>query len=246
MTDTCIDMSQRKVAIAAGIGFFIMTFAAIFAIYFVFENLKVPGDANTTAINIMSNELLFRLGIFSLIIVLICDVLVAWALYFFLKPVNKSLALLAAWLRLAYAAFIGIALLNLVFVLLLLSNADYLNVIETNELYAQVLLSFNAFDDIWKIGIIIFSAHLIVLGYLVFKSTYVPKIFGILIIIASFGYLTDSLVHLLSPDYENYKAIIGIVFIVPQLAGELGLAFWLLFRGGKIPKLNSLDETKTS
>lgn len=236
MTSLNADLSQRNVAIVAGFAFLIMTIAAVFAVSFVFEDLKVPGDAAATANNIMTNELLFRSGIGSLIIVLICDAVVAWALYVFLKQVNKSLSLLAAWLRLVYATFIGIALLNFVIVLLLLSGADYLTVLETDQLHAQVFLFFNAFNDIWALGIIVFGIHLFVLGYLVFKSGYIPGILGILIIIAGFGYLTDSFANLFLSNYESYKAIIGLVFIVPQVGGELGLALWLLFRGGKQSK----------
>ena len=92
----------------------------------------MPGDATTTANNIMANELLFRSGIVSWLIVLTCDVVVAWALYVLLKPVNKSLSLLAAWFRLVYSTIHGIALLNLIFVLQLLSGADYLTVFETD------------------------------------------------------------------------------------------------------------------
>lgn len=106
------DISLRKAAIVAGLGLLIMTILAIFANFFVLQSLIVPGDAATTANNIMANELLFRLGICSFIIVAILDVVVAWALYVLLKPVNKSLSLLSAWFRLVYAAILGIALVN--------------------------------------------------------------------------------------------------------------------------------------
>ncbi len=109
-----------------------MIIPAIFANFFVLQSLIVPGDATTTANNIMANELLFRSGIVSWLIVLTCDVVVAWALYVLLKPVNKSLSLLAAWFRLVYSTIHGIALLNLIFVLQLLSGADYLTVFETD------------------------------------------------------------------------------------------------------------------
>lgn len=95
-----VDIPQRTAAIVAGTGLLIMFFAAIFANFFVIESLIVPGDAERTANNIIANESLFRFGIVSFLIVLICDVLVAWALYVFLNPVNKSLSLLAAWFRL--------------------------------------------------------------------------------------------------------------------------------------------------
>lgn len=82
------------------------------------------GDAATTANNIMANELLFRSGIDSFMIVVILDVAVAWALYILLQPVNRNLAMLAAWFRLVYAAIFGIALHNFLSVLQLLSGAD--------------------------------------------------------------------------------------------------------------------------
>lgn len=239
------DISHRKVALVAGFAFLIMTIAAIFTIYFVFENLMVPGNAAATANNVMSSELLFRTGIFSLIIVLICDVLVAWALYIFLKQVNKSLSLLMAWLRLVYSVFIGIALLNLVNILLLISGADYLLAFKTDQLHAQVLLLFNAFNDIWGIGLVIFGLHLFSLGYLIIESGYIPKFLGILIIIASFGYLITNLGNLLLSNYENYEAIIILVFIVPMFLGELGLALWLIFKGGIIPLMDADKESKS-
>ena len=133
MTNRIADISLRKAALVAGWGLLIMTIFAVFAIYFVFQNLIVPGEATTTANNIMASEMLFRIGICSILIVLICDVVVAWALYVLLKQVSKSLSLLTAWLRLVYAAMLGIALLNLVIILILLSGANYLAVFETDH-----------------------------------------------------------------------------------------------------------------
>ena len=228
MTNHTIDISQRKVAIVAGLGLLIMTIFYVFADFFVFQNLIVPGDATTTANNIVASEMLFRTGICSFLIVLICDVVVAWALYIFLKPVNKSLSLLTAWLRLVYAAMLGIALLNLVIVLILLSGANYLAVFETDQLHAQVLLFLNAFNDVWAIGLIVFGFHLFILGYLVFKSDYIPRILGVLLIVAGLGYLIDYFGKLLFP---NFDAAISLVVGW----GELLFMFWLLLKGGKRP-----------
>ena len=101
-------ISLRTAALIAGTGLLVMFFAAIFANFFVIEGLIVPGDAETTLSNIMANQLLFRFGIVSFLIVLICDVVVAWALYVFFRPASTSLSVLAAWLRLVYTAvFLG-------------------------------------------------------------------------------------------------------------------------------------------
>lgn len=220
------DISLRTAAIVAGLGLLIMTILAIIANFSVLENLIVPGDATTSAANIMASSELFRVGICSLLIVAILDVIVAWALYIFLKPVNKSLSLLAAWFRVAYAAIFAIALNNLSIVLQLLSGADYLKVFETNQLYAQVMLSLNAFTSGWDFGLAFFGLHLLILGYLAFKSGYIPKLLGILLIIAGLGYLIDSLGKLLMPNYNVSIAMFTFI-------GEALLFLWLLWRGFK-------------
>jgi hypothetical protein len=228
------DISLRQAAIVAGLGLLLMMVPAIFMNFFVLESLIVPGDAATTANNFMANEFQFRIGICSFVIVIILDVLVAWGLYVFLKPVKKSLSLLAAWFRLLYSAVFGFALLNLFTVLRLISDADFLTVFETDQLYAQVMLSLNAFNDGWAIGYVcFFGLHLIVLGYLVYKSGYIPRVLGVLLIIGGFGYLIDSFALLLLPNYNAYKGIFSLL-ILPTLPGELFLALWLLIKGVKV------------
>ena len=113
MTGHIAGISLRKAAIVTGLGLLIMTIFTLFADLFVRQRLVVPGDAATTVNNIMADESLFRIGICSFIIVIILDVLVAWALYVLLKPVNKSLSLLMAWFRLVYATIFGISLADL-------------------------------------------------------------------------------------------------------------------------------------
>ena len=102
MTTRVNDTSQSKAALIAGYGLLIMTIVFILADSFAFKNLIVPGDAATTASNIIANDKLFRIAICCFTIVAILDVIVAWALYILLKPVNKSLSLLMAWFRLVY------------------------------------------------------------------------------------------------------------------------------------------------
>lgn len=220
------DISLRKAAIVAGIGLLIMAILAPFANFFVLQSLIVPGDAEATANNIIASERLFRISICSFLIVAILDVVVAWALYVLLKPVNKSLSLLSAWFRLVYAAIFGIALVNLFNVLQLLSGAKYLTVFEPDQLHAQVMLFINAFNNGWDIGLVIFGLHLFVLGYLVFKSGYFPRILGILVIVASLGYLIDSFGKFLLPNYNITIAMFTFI-------GEVLLIFWLLWRGIK-------------
>jgi hypothetical protein len=226
MTNHITDISLRQAAIVAGFGLLIMSILGPFSEFLVRQSLIVPGDAATTANNIMANELLLRLAICSYLIVAIFDVVVAWALYVLLKPVNKSLSLLAAWFRVVYATILAVILLNFVIALRLLSDADYSTVFATDQLYAQAMLFLNAFSDGWNIGLVIFGLHLFVLGYLVFRSGYIPKLLGILLIIASLGYLIDSFGKLLLPNYNANIAIFTFI-------GEALFMFWLLWRGAK-------------
>jgi len=236
MKNPIADISPRKAAKIAGFALLIMLIPAIFANFFVFPSLIVPGDAATTANNIMANEGLFRAGIGSWLIVITLDVVTAWALYVLLKQANKSLSLLAAWFRLMHAAIFGITLLNLVFVSVLLSGADYLTVFETGQLHALVSLFLNGYNYGFNIGIFFFSFHLGILGYLVYKSGYIPRILGVLLIVSSFGYLIINAGEILLP---NYPEIITLVISVPAFIGEFSLMLWLLFKGAKIPEMKS-------
>ncbi len=237
MTNGIAEKSSVVFARFAGFGLLLMFILAIFANFFVLESLIIPGDAARTANNIIANELLFRFGISSFIIVLILDVLVAWALYILLKPINKGLALLAALFRLIYTAIFGVALYNFLSVLQLLSGANYLKVFETDQLHAQVMLFINAFSNGWVIGLVFFGFHLFVVGYLIFKSGFMPRIIGILLIMASIGYLIDSFAKVLLSNYTDYETIFILIVAVPGVVGEVSLAMWLLFKGNKIPEM---------
>lgn len=219
----------------AGLGLLLMAILAMFSNFSVLEGLIVPGDAAATANSIITNEMLFRSGFISFVIVLILDVLVAWALYVLLKPVNKNLAMLAACFRLVYTAIFGIALSNFLNVLPLLSGAEYLTVFTKDQIHAQVLLLIDAFNNGWLIGLVFFGCHLLVVGYLIVKSGgYLPRIIGIFLIIASVGYVIDSTAHFLLPNYTDYKTVFLLIVAIPGVIGELSLAFWLLIKGVKV------------
>ncbi len=231
------NITLSTAAMVAGLGLLIMTICYLFADFYIFQNLIVPGDATTTANNIMAEETLFRVGIISFLIVIVCDVLVAWAFYIFLKPVNKSLSLLMAWFRLVYSTIFGIALAHYFNIFQLLNGSDYLKVFEPTQIHALMMLSINAFRDGWAIGFVFFGLHLALLGYLAFKSGYIPRFMGILLLLAGLSYLIDHFGKFLVPSYDlNIATIIGW--------GELLFMFWLLFKGSKIPGFSKRDLLK--
>jgi len=222
------DISARTAALIAGFGLLAMTIAAIFANFSVVERLVVPKDAMTTTSNIVTSESTFLLGVSLFLIVIVLDVVVAWALYVFLKPVNKNLSLLTAWLRVVYGAIFAFALMSLFNVLQLLNGAN--SIVDT-ELSTQVMLSINAFSNTWNFGFIFFGSHLILLGYLVFRSGYIHKLFGILLVISGLGYLIDSFSKMCLVHYNIEITLFTFI-------GELLFMFWLLFKGGKTKKSN--------
>ncbi len=238
MKESLYEISQGKAARVAGIGYLIIIITGLFANFFILESLFVPGDASATTNNIIAKEMLFRTGILSFIVMVIADVIVAWALYIFLKPVNKDLSLLAAWLRLVNSTIFAIALFNLFSILHLVSGADYLTAIGTSQLQAQVMSLLNSFNNTWLIGLIFFGIHLYFLSYLIIKSNYIPKILGVLLFIAFVGYLADSFASFLIPNYENYKEIFLLIVLVPGIIGELSFCLWLLIKGNNISEIS--------
>ena len=225
MTNNINDISLRQASIITGIGLLIINILAPFG-HISINNLIVPGDAAATASKIAASEGLFRISICCLLINAVLDIVVAWALYILLKPVNKSISLLSAWFRVAYTAILVVALSNLFSVLQLISGADYLAAFAPNQLHAQVMLIIDSFYNVWDFGLAIFGVHLLFLGYLVFKSGYFPKFLGILLLIAGFGYLHDPIGKILFPNYNI--TISEYLFI-----GEFLLIFWVLWRGFK-------------
>ncbi len=226
------EISISQAAIAAGLGLLIMTVFAIFAFNFVFSPVIVAGDLAATVQNIKDHELLFRVGICSLLIVIICDVVVAWGLFVFLKPVNKSLSLLMAWFRLVYSTIFAIALIGYFGALRFVNSAEFSNAFEQEQLSAQVLMSINVFNDGWAIGFIFFGLHIALIGFLILKSDYIPKVLGIILILVGIAYLADYFSKFLFPAYElNAATYLGW--------GELLLMFWLLIKGYKINEIRS-------
>jgi len=217
---------QRKAALVAGIGLLAMAILAVGALMFIFDKIIVPGDAGATVNNILVGEKQFRIGIGCFLSVAILDAVVAWALYILLEPANKYLSMLAAWFRLVYSAILGVALFSYAHILQLLSGARDINGVGADQMHVDVMLSLRAFDDGWAIGLLFFGMHLLVLGYLVFKSGYVPKVLGIVLSIGGASYVTDSLGRFLLDNYTlDLAELLGW--------GELLFMLWLLFQGLK-------------
>jgi len=227
------EASPLRYARSAGILYLLITVAAIVAHFYIPSTFIVPGDATATANNIMASEPLFRVGaVGSELVVLLSEIVLTVILYVLLRPVSKTLSIVAAVSRLAMTTIHGINLLNYFFVLKLLSGADYLAVFGSEQLHALVLLFLDAHSYGFTIGIAFLVLHVFVLGFLIYKSDYFPKFLGVLFIIAGFGYLIDSFALLLSSGYETTPVFIAI----PIAVAEIAFPLWLLIKGVNVQR----------
>ncbi|NPV91030.1 MAG: DUF4386 domain-containing protein [Firmicutes bacterium] len=231
-------ISLRKISLIIGTAMFIMAICSGFSYGVVHNSIFIKGDATATMSNILKSISLFRAEIFCWLIILLCDITVSWALYIYLRQVDKCLSLLGACFRLLYSAILGIAISNLIYILLLSSGDNYLAAIQPDQLKAQLMLYVNAFNNVWSFGLIIFGLHLFVIGYLVLSSNFIPRFLGILLLIASFSYIIIHSLHLFIPQYENTTVLFEKILSLPMAAGELGFGLWLLIKGGKIPGIS--------
>jgi uncharacterized protein DUF4386 len=219
--------SIQKTAKVAGVLYLLIAVLAGFVHFYVPGELFVSGDAGTTASNIMASQGLFRMSIASELIILLSEIVLTVLLYGLLKPVNKTLSLVAAVSRLVMTTIQGVNLLNHFIVLLLLGGAGYLAVFQPDQLNALVRLFLDAYSYGFAIGIIFFTLHVFLVGYLIFKSGYFPKVLGVLFIIASLGYLIDNFSYVLVENYVTGAAY----FALPIAIAEIAFPLWLLIKG---------------
>ena len=224
----------KKTARIAGLLYLILIISGIFSYMFVTSRLILPGDPATTIKNIMASESLYVSGIVAWLISETVFILLVYFLYKLLKPVRENLAFLMVMFVLVAVPIAFINELNKFAALLLLSGADYLTAFAVDQLHALVPLLLDLHEYGVHINGMFFGLWLLPLGYLVFKSGYIPRIIGILLMIGWFGYMLDFFTFLLLPDFN---AAIEPVFQILGI-GEFLLMFWLLIKGVNVEQWN--------
>jgi hypothetical protein len=223
-----IDESQSKAAKVVGFTYLFALVTANFAEFYVRGHLIVAGNAAQTARNIMAQETLFRLGIASDLITYAADVVLLVALYVILKPINPSLALLAAFWRLVETSiFIASSLVDFD-ALRALGTDDYLRGFGTDQLQVLARLSIGAHGAEYIVGLMFFGLGSTVFSYLWFKSRYIPRA------LAAWGVFSSSLVAACSfviIIFPGFADIATPGFLVPIAIFELTMGFWLLIKG---------------
>jgi len=218
--------SLKTTARTAGVLYLLLAVTGGFSMLYV-PSLIVPGDAAATASNIMASESLVRTGIVSGLICQVVFVFLVLALYKLFKGVNETYASVMVALVVAAVPVAFLNMLNQLAALHVLSNVSYLRVFETDQLYALAML----FIDLHSQGLLIveifWGLWLLPLGLLVIKSRFMPRLLGVLLIVAFFGYLIDFMVRLVFPVHA---AMVSPIAGASKF-GELAMIFWLLIKG---------------
>ena len=228
--------STKETARIAGLLYLVNGLTGFFSIIYVPGRLIVSDNAAATANNILASERLFRLGMVSELTCAAEFVFLLWVLYRLLGGVNKTHASLMVILGLAFVPIMCVNVLNEVAALTLLRGADFPPVLGQPQREAMAML----FLDLHRYGYVIgwiFGPWLFFFGLLVFKSGFLPRILGVLLMAACFGYVADSLAPLLLPSYAT---LVGRIANIPLTLGEPAIILWLLIRGAKDQPLKAV------
>ena len=228
MTVAAIEPAQRSAAKVAGFLYLFLMVTGVFAEFYARGSLIVSGDAVQTATNIAASERLFRIGTVGNLITFAGDAILGWALYVVLKPVNKNVALLAAFLRVAESAICGVIALNDFVALRFLSGVNYLRAFDTAQLQALARVFVGVQSDGYRIGMVFFGLGSTVFGYLWFKSRYIPPGFAAWGIFAS---LLVAIVTLAMMVFPGLAPVVTPAYFVPIMIFEIALGLWLLVKG---------------
>lgn len=221
------DRSMPRAALTAGIGLLLMAVTAPIGLLAITGSMLTLTDAVGTDTDVAGSAGWFRLGVVLLVAVVALDVVVAWALYRVFAPVHRALSRLAAWFRLAYAVVFLTAVASLPSMLHLLTDGKLGAVMGADRVRAAALLDAAEFRDVWQAGMVLFAIHLLIVGWLAFRSGYMPRLLGILVALSGIGYGFDSVVTI--TDLDGAPTLTVFTFV-----GELALGLWLVVRARRL------------
>lgn len=224
MTDRITGVSPRLKARIAGIFYLICGMTFSFADGSVRGKLVIVGDAAATAHNILAHEALYRLGFAAELISAVCYITVTLLLYDMFRPVNRSVSLLAAFFSLTGCTIQALSTLFHLAPLVILGGEQYLSAFKVEQLQALALMFLKLRAQTSSIYMVFFGWYCILIGYLIFRSRFLPRILGVFMAIAGLSYQL-----FLSPPLANY--LFPYVVKPAGALGELSLILWLLVMG---------------
>ena len=215
----------QKYAKIAAVLFLLSIIGGGFGEFYVPTTLIVTGDATATANNILTHNTMFRFGFAMYLVEAVCDIGLVWILYVLLRPVHREIALLAAFFGLVSTAVFAASELFFFAATFILDGGDYLNSFSRAQINSLGLLSVRFYGYGAGIFMVFYGIAAIVRGYLMFKSTYLPRLLGALFVIAGVGFVTKSFTLVLAPAYASD------FLMMPMALAGLAFTAWMFIKG---------------
>ena len=221
--------TNKKTARLAGWFYLALAVIAPFGVMYVPSQTIVWGDAAATAEKILSNEFLFRMGVATRLVSQVLFLLVIWALYKLMKPVNghmTNLMALLAVMSVPIAFLVNIVNMTALFVL----KGSFLQSFSPEQVHhlAGIFLRIGSYDI--QMVQLYWGLWLFPFGWLVYRSGFIPRILGILLILNGVAYTAQSFTFVLFTEYRSIVSQIAMPFM---FLGEIPIIFWLLIKGVK-------------
>lgn len=233
MTHPVFTLSPAATARSAGLLYIAIAVFGAFAIGYMPTVVLAGADPAEVAANIAANEGLFRLGILADMGTIAAEVLVIGLLYQLLKPVNPTLSLIAALARMGMAVVMGLNLINYLVPILLVTGLTSLGALAAGDAQTLAKLFLEAHEFGVYVWQIFFGLHLVIMGYLVYRSGFLPRLLGAGMMLGSFGYSVQAIEKFVLPgNVPLGYLVVGLLTVVT--IAEIAFALWLTFRAGHI------------
>lgn len=224
--------TKKNHARTIGLLYLLIAIVGGFSMGYMPSVVIVDGDATATFQALSDNMGLFKMGVAADVGVVLLELFTTVLLYQLFKPVNSTLSTIAAFSRLAMAIIIGLNIVNYMMPIVIITKPSYLGAFAQNELEGLLMLFLKAHkygEFAWQI---FFGVHLTVLGYMVVKSGYAPKLIGIAMMLGGVGYFSESISNLMMVDSPEVS-IMNVILLTLAVVGELSFTFYLLIKGVK-------------
>lgn len=214
-------MNKRDLAKITGWSLIVMALIAGFSLGYAYPEIYNPEHIGSIKDSLLHNDGLYKYMLVGILLIIILDLLVSYTLYQYFKNDNKAVSLVSTLFRIIYTIVFGVATSFLV------KNLDLSE--SSNEL---LISNFQLFQLIWNAGLIIFGVHIFLVGVLMKLHKQIPRILWYLTLLAGISYIV---VHLLKLTFaqSGITSTLAVILALPMALGELGLAIWLIIKGGK-------------
>ena len=219
-----INTSVKAYSRTAGILLVVSMICGFFGEMYV-PSLMMGDNAAATASQLRTHEGLFRLGFGAYLVEAVSDVVIAWLFYVLLKPVNRDLALLSAFFGLVSTTLFAVTKMFYFAAPMFVRDSKYLTAFPPEQLDAFATLFISLYGVLSGLTMLFYGIPWIIRGYLTFKSDYLPRLLGVLMIVAGVGFVVKTLTYVLAPAYSSD------ILLAPMFFNALAVAIWMLVRG---------------